>query len=72
MQVTFDDVLCIALPEGMRSEIADAARSQGQIIAEFVRSALAGAIVAAASPDFDDLRRAECVEENHGNLQRLD
>jgi hypothetical protein len=54
MHAAFDDVVSITLPEGMRGEIAEAARNRGQIIAEFVRNALTSAINEAGSPDPDD------------------
>jgi|APSaa5957512535_1039671.scaffolds.fasta_scaffold31168_3 hypothetical protein len=55
MQVAFDDVVSITLPEGMRGEIVEAARNRGQIIAEFVRNALTSAIIEAGSPDPNDV-----------------
>ena len=53
MQVAFDDVVSITLPEGLRAELVRAARSRGEVLAEFVRRALKAAVIEAISPDFD-------------------
>jgi len=53
MQVTFDDVVSITLPEGLRSELVRAAQSRGEVLAEFVRCALKAAVIEAISPESD-------------------
>lgn len=57
MQVAFDEVMSITLPEGLRAELVRAARSRGEVLAEFVRRALKAAVTEAISPDPDDNQR---------------